>query len=198
MKRIAPAADRNKSPILGVLRPLLPDGARVLEIASGTGQHMIHFASALPTVTFQPSDADPAALESIESYRAEAGLSNVAPPVLLDAASASWPVTSADAVVCINMIHISPWSSCEGLFRGAARILPPGGVLVLYGPYCFSGRYTAPSNEAFDASLKEQNPAWGVRDIDDLSRLATETGFVNEAITALPANNHVLVFRRQA
>ncbi|AKT40122.1 DUF938 domain-containing protein [Chondromyces crocatus] len=196
MKRIAPAAERNKDPILEVLRPLLRDGATVLEIASGSGQHVIHFASVLPAVTFQPTDVDADARRSIEAYRAETGAKNILPSLALDAASDTWPVHSADAVVCINMIHISPWSCCEGLFRGAARILPAGGALFLYGPYRFFGVFTAPSNEAFDASLKAQNPAWGVRDTDQLLALAAETGFAHEETVPMPANNHCLVFRR--
>ncbi|HSN98623.1 MAG TPA: DUF938 domain-containing protein [Candidatus Nanopelagicales bacterium] len=203
MKRHAPAADRNKDAILGVLRPLLASGAqvpralRVLEIASGSGQHAVHFAASLPAVSFQPSDPDPVALASIEARRAEAGLSNLLPPVHLDAAAPAWPVDAADLVLCINMIHIAPWAACEGLFRGAARVLPAGGVLFLSGPYRFSGAFTAPSNEAFDASLRERDPAWGVRDTDDLRRLADAVGVTHEATEPMPANNHCLVFRRR-
>jgi SAM-dependent methyltransferase len=198
MKRHAPAADRNRTPILEVLRPLLHDGALVLEIASGSGQHVVHFATSLPRVTFQPTDADRGALASIEAHRADAALTNVLPPLRLDASSASWPVTRADAVVCINMIHISPFACTEGLFAGAHRVLPPGGLLYLYGPYRFSGAFTAPSNEAFDASLRAQNPAWGVRDVDDLVRLASGAGLEHEATVPMPANNHSLLFRKRA
>jgi SAM-dependent methyltransferase len=198
MKRHAPAADRNRTPILDVLRPLLPDDTLVLEIASGSGQHVTHFAAALPRVTFQPTDADPSAVASIEAYRAEAGLPNVLPPLRLDASSLSWPVLRADAIVCINMIHISPFACTEGLFAGANRVLPPGGLLYLYGPYRFSGSFTAPSNEAFDESLRAQNPTWGVRDLDDLVWLGNEVGLDHEATIPMPANNHSLIFRKRA
>ncbi|MRG94168.1 DUF938 domain-containing protein [Polyangium spumosum] len=198
MKRRAPAAERNREPILDVLQRVLPDGAFTLEIASGSGQHAAHFAAHLPGVTFQPTDPDPAAITSIEAYRAELDLPNFLGPLRLDAAEDTWPVTRADAVVCINMIHIAPFRACEGLFRGAARILPPGGVLFTYGPYRFSGAFTAPSNEAFDASLREMDPSYGVRDVDDLDRLASQWGFVREETVPMPANNHCLVFRKTA
>jgi len=198
MKRRAPAAERNREPILDVLRRVLPDGAFTLEIASGSGQHVAHFAASLPGVTFQPTDPDPAALASIDAYRAELALPNLLAPIRLDAAEDTWPVARADAIVCINMIHIAPFRACEGLFRGAARILPAGGVLFTYGPYRFSGAYTAPSNEAFDASLREMDPSYGVRDLDDLKRLAQQSGFVHEETVPMPANNHSLVFRRTA
>jgi SAM-dependent methyltransferase len=196
MKRRAPAAERNREPILDVLRRVLPDGAFTLEIASGSGQHVAHFAAHLPGVTFQPSDPDPSAVSSIDAYRAELDLPNILPPLRLDASEDTWPVSRADAVVCINMIHIAPFRACEGLFRGAARILPAGGVLFLYGPYRFSGAFTAPSNEAFDASLKQMDPSYGVRDLDDLTRLAAQSGFVHEETIPMPANNHSLVFRK--
>jgi SAM-dependent methyltransferase len=198
MKRHAPAADRNRTPILDVLRPRLPDGVLVLEIASGSGQHVVHFAAALPRVTFQPTDPDPGALASIEAHRAEAALPNVLPPLKLDASAALWPVMRADAIVCINMIHIAPFACTEGLFAGASRLLPPAGLLYLYGPYRFSGAFTAPSNEAFDASLQAQNPTWGVRDVDDLVWLANEAGLEHEATIPMPANNHSLIFRKRA
>ncbi len=198
MKRHAPATERNRGPILDVLRRVLPDRAFVLEIASGSGQHAAHFAAHLSGVTFQPTDPEPAALVSIEAYRAELDLSNFLRPLRLDASEETWPVTSADAVLAINMIHIAPFRACEGLFRGAARILPPGGVLFLYGPYRFSGAVTAPSNETFDAWLKAQDPSYGVRDLDDLGRLAQQSGFVHEETVPMPANNHSLVFRKSA
>ncbi|MDI3286407.1 DUF938 domain-containing protein [Polyangium sp. 15x6] len=198
MKRRAPAAERNRDPILDILRRVLPDGAFTLEIASGSGQHTAHFAAHLPRVTFQPTDPDPDALASIDAYRAELDLPNFLRPLRLDASEDAWPVSRADAVVCINMIHIAPFRACEGLFRGAARILPAGGVLFTYGPYRFSGAFTAPSNEAFDASLRERDPSWGVRDLDDLQRLARQTGFVHEETVPMPANNHSLVFRKTA
>jgi SAM-dependent methyltransferase len=196
VKRHAPAASRNRGPILAVLRELLPEGGRVLEIASGTGEHAAAFARELPGVTWQPSDAEAEALASIEAWRKEAGAPNLLPAIVLDAGAPPWDVGEVDAVVAINLVHIAPWSAAEGLFAGAARVLAPGGVLFLYGPYRFDGAFTAPSNAAFDASLRGQDPAWGVRDVRDLTRLAEEGGLVREAVVAMPANNHGLVFRR--
>ena len=200
MKRHAPAALRNREPILSVLAELLvvPEGRRplLLEIASGSGEHVVHFARALPDWDLQPSDADPAARASVDAHRAEAGLANVRSPVALDAREDSWPVARADAVVCINMIHIAPWSACVGLGRGAARVLPPGVLLVLYGPFRFDGAFTAPSNEAFDASLRARDPEWGVRDLSDVTAIFAERGFSRTRIVEMPANNHVVVFQR--
>ena len=196
MKRHAPATMRNREPILAVLRGLLPEGARVLEVASGTGEHAAAFARALPHVTWQPSDVDPEALASIEAWRSEERASNLLPALALDAASPRWEVGEVDAVVAINLVHIAPWRAAEGLFAGAARVLPPGGVLFLYGPYRFAGAFTAASNAAFDASLRAQDPAWGVRDLRDLTRLADASGLVREAVVEMPANNHAVVFRR--
>ena len=198
MKRHAPATERNREPILAVLGPLLPAGSVVLELASGSGQHACFFAASLPEVTWQPSDRDPADLASIESYRAEAGLANLRAPLLVDATAEAWPMAHASAVVCVNMIHIAPWSACEGLVRGAARLLGEGGVLYLYGPYRIPGEPFAPSNEAFDASLRGRNPAWGVRRLDDVTALAAAAGFTREAVIPMPANNHSVVFRRSA
>lgn len=196
MKRHAPATLRNRAPILAVLRGLLPEGARVLELASGTGEHAAAFARALPHVTWQPSDVDPEALASVEAWRSEEGASNLLPALALDATSPRWEVGEVDAVVAINLVHIAPWRAAEGLVAGAARVLPPGGVLFLYGPYRFDGAFTAASNAAFDASLRAQDPAWGVRDLRELTRLAEESGFVREAVVEMPANNHGVVFRR--
>lgn len=199
MKRHAPATDRNREPILTVLtRVLGPVGpsARVLEVASGSGQHAVFFARNLPHVTWQPSDPDPAARASIEAWRQDDGPPNLLPPLALDASSPPWNVERADAVVCINMVHIAPWSAALGLFAGAARLLAPGSALFLYGPYRFAGAFTAPSNEAFDRSLRDQNPAWGVRDVNDLEAAAAEQGFTLEDVVAMPANNHCLIFRR--
>jgi SAM-dependent methyltransferase len=196
MKRHAPAAARNREPILAVLRGLLPEGARVLEIASGTGEHAAAFARELPGVTWQPSDADPAARASIEAWRREEGRANLLPALEIDASAPPWEVDEVDAVVAINLVHVAPWRAAEGLFAGASRVLAPGGVLFLYGPYRFDGAFTAPSNAAFDASLRAQDPAWGVRDVSDLTRLAEAGGLAREAVVAMPANNHCLVFRR--
>lgn len=196
MKRCAPAAERNRDPILEVLRRELPSEGLVLELASGTGQHAVHFAAALPGITWQPSDVDPGALASIEAYRSEAGLDNLRAPLELDTRHEHWPLDHAGAVVSINMVHISPWESAEGLFSGAARLLSPGAPLILYGPFRFDGRFTAASNEAFDASLKSRDPSWGVRDVADLDALGRKSGLERQARIDMPANNHVLVFRR--
>jgi SAM-dependent methyltransferase len=196
LKREAPAAARNREPIAAVLRSVLPADGRVLEVASGTGEHAVHFASLWPDLRWQPSDPDPAALASIRAWRADAGLQNLAEPVRLDAAAADWPVDSADAVLCINMVHISPWAATEGLMRGAASLLPPGGPLVLYGPYRRAGVPTAPSNEAFDRSLKARNAEWGLRHLDAIEAEARKYRFTLERAVQMPANNLTLVFRR--
>lgn len=197
MKRHAPATERNRSAILEVLRGVLPERGLVLEIASGTGQHAVYFAEHLPGITWQPSDPDGDALASIEGWRAEAGIDNLRPPFALDAHLEVWPLEAApDVVVCINMIHIAPWSACEALVRGAARVLRPGGVLYLYGPYRIGGGFTAPSNEAFDASLRARDPRWGVRDLEAVLALGAAHGLVREAVIPMPANNHSVVLRR--
>ncbi len=196
MKRHAPATHRNREPILEVLRPLLPSGSLVLEIASGTGEHAAFFAGRMPDVTWQPSDGDPESLASIEAHRAEAALGNLRAAVVIDAARGDFGGVTASAVVAINMIHIAPWAACEGLVRGAAGALAEGGVLFLYGPYRITGAVFAPSNEAFDASLRARDPAWGVRSLDEVTALAEAAGLVREAVVAMPANNHSVVFRR--
>lgn len=199
MKRHSPAADRNRSFILDVLRGVLPERGVVLEVASGTGQHAAFFAAHLPGIVWQPSDPDLEARASIEAFRAEAGLENLRPPLALDAHGEAWPVEAPlDAVVCINMIHIAPWSACEGLVRGAARALRQGGVLYLYGPYRIGGAFTAPSNEAFDATLRARDPSWGVRDLEAVTELAASAGLAREAVVPMPANNHSVVLRRAA
>jgi SAM-dependent methyltransferase len=196
MKRHAPATERNRDAILTVLTRAIAPGARVLEVASGTGQHATYFAAHLPGVTWQPSDPDGAARASIAAWIAEVGADNVRAPIALDAASPPWIVDGADAIVCINMVHIAPWAAALGLFAGAGALLAPGAPLVLYGPYRFAGAFTAPSNEAFDRELRQQNPAWGVRDVDDLEAAAGARGFALEDVVAMPANNHCLLFRR--
>lgn len=195
MKRHAPATARNREPILEVLARVLPPAGVVLELASGSGEHAAWFAARLPGVAWQPSDVDPDAVASVAAYVVEAGLPNLRPPVVVDAAAPAWPVERADAIVCINMLHIAPWEAAVGLFAGAARLLPAGAPLVTYGPYRFGGAFTAPSNQAFDASLRARDPRWGVRDVDDLRALAGEHGLALDEIVARPANNHVLVFR---
>lgn len=195
-RRHAPATARNRDPILEVLRGVLPDRGLVLEIASGSGEHAVHFARALPGLAFQPSDPDPDALASIAAWGAESGLPNLRPPLLLDAAATAWPAEAADAILCINMIHISPWRATEGLMAGAARLLAPGAPLILYGPYRRDGVPTAPSNEAFDASLRERDPAWGLRQLEDVAVLAESAGFGPPGVVEMPANNLSVVFRR--
>lgn len=191
----SPAVARNRDPIFAVLRRVLPADGTVLEIASGTGEHAIHFAAALPHLTWQPADLDPDALKSISAYRSCARLPNLLPPLQLDAASPFWPVTSADAMVSINMIHIAPWTAAEGLMAGAERILSAGDVLYLYGPFKEDGRHTAASNAAFDASLRARNLQWGVRDVSEVSDLARRHGLALVERIAMPVNNLSLVFQ---
>jgi SAM-dependent methyltransferase len=191
-----PATQRNRDFILDVLRDVLPASGLVLEVASGSGEHVIHFARAFPTLTFQPSDPERPARLSIAAWVKESGLANLRPPLELDASRDNWPIAAADAILCINMIHISPWSASEGLMRGAARILRPGAPLYLYGPYRQTNVETAPSNEAFDASLKSRNSAWGLRDLDEVAELARASGFSGPHVTPMPANNLSVVFRR--
>jgi len=195
VKRVAPAAARNREPILRVLERVFPDAGLVLEVASGSGEHIVYFADALPHLAWQPSDPDPEARDSIAAWRAEAGSSNILPPLVLDASSDTWPIDSADAVLCINMIHIAPFMACVGLMRGAARILPRGAALVTYGPYTVNGAHTAPSNAAFDEALRTSNPEWGVRDIDQVASAAAEHGIRLVERIAMPANNFTLVWR---
>jgi len=195
-KRHAPATLRNRDAIAAVLADWLPATGTALEIASGSGEHAVHFAAAFPHLDWQPSDPDPAGLTSIAAYRAEAGLANLAPPVALDAASADWPVDRADAILCINMVHISPWEATPGLFAGAARLLESGAALILYGPYTEPDVPTAASNLAFDTSLRSRNPAWGLRDTDAVKAAAADAGFVFAERRVMPANNLMLLFRR--
>lgn len=194
--RTAPAAARNREPILRVLGACLPHPALVLEIASGTGEHAVWFSSALPALTWQPTDQDPEALESIAAWRDTAGLPNLLPPLRLDASAKIWPVAQADAVVAINMVHIAPWAATQGLITGAKRVLPSGGLLYLYGPFREGGVHTAASNAAFDADLRARNPAWGIRDLDEITALAGRHGIDGPERIAMPANNLSLVFRR--
>lgn len=192
----AAATERNREPILAVLRRVLPSNARVLEIASGTGQHAVYFASALPDTHWQPSDIEDECLDSIAAWTASMGCTNVAPPLRLDVTAEEWPVETFDAIVSANMIHIAPWRACVGLMRGAGAHLLPGGLLLLYGPYKIGGEHTAPSNAAFDADLRRRDPAWGVRDLDAVVAEARANGLVLEERVGMPANNQTLVFRR--
>lgn len=195
-RETAPAPERNKQAILEVLRRVLPARGLVLEIGSGTGQHVAHFAGALPALTFQPSEIDVERHASIEAWVAHGNLANVKLPLAIDVTMHAWPVPAADAVVCINVIHIAPWEATLALMAGASRILPAGGVLVTYGPYACGGAHTSKSNEAFDASLRARNPRWGVRDIDKVAEAAGNESLALEEAVPMPANNFTLVWRK--
>jgi hypothetical protein len=190
----APATARNREAILEVLKRVLPMSGTVLEISAGTGEHAAFFAAALPHLTWQPSDMDEHALLSIAAHRAAAALGNLRPPVTIDAATPDWPVDRAEAIVCINMVHIAPWAACAGLMAGAARTLPPGGVLYLYGPFKEGGVHTAESNLRFDLDLQMRNPAWGVRDLEQVVAQATQQGLRHSETVTMPANNRSLIF----
>jgi len=188
-KRYSPSAARNRDPILAVLRRVLPPTGCVLEIASGTGEHAVHFAAAFPALTWQPSDQDTESLRSVSAWRDEAGLPNLLAPIVLDVTQSVWPVDRADAVVCITMIPISPWKAPLGLRTGAARILLPGAPLFIYGPFRQQGVPIAPSNEAFDLSLRSRNPEWGLRDLDEVTAVAEANGLALREVVQMPANN---------
>ena len=192
----SPAAERNKDPILSVLEAVLPAAGTVLEIASGTGQHVCFFASLLPGLDFQPTEPDPASRDSMMARIREAGLTNVATPIALDVHDARWPVAAdIDAVLCINMIHISPWTATDALCRGAARHLRTRGKLVLYGPYLENGT-AVQSNLDFDASLRRRNPEWGLRDLEEVTRIAAGHGLQRQQVVRMPANNLTVVFAK--
>ena len=191
----SPSYLRNRDPILSVLKRVLPQKGLVLEIASGSGEHAVYFASVLPQLTWQPSDAEPAAMRSIAAHRLAAGLPNLNAPIHLDASDPDWPVSRAEAVVAINMVHISPWRATIGLVAGARRVLGPGGLLYLYGPYRENGAHTAPSNAVFDESLRTRNPEWGVRDVEEVVELARVHELQFEERVSMPANNLSLLFR---
>jgi len=195
MRRQAPATERNRGPILDVLRQALPPEGLVLEIASGTGEHAVHFAGHLPRLQWQPSDAGP--LDSIAAWRRWSQLPNLLEPLPLDVTERPWPVERAGAVFCANMIHISPWRACEGLFAGAGDVLPAGAPLVMYGPFIRDEVPTAASNLAFDADLRARDPEWGIRELGAVERVAASCGFRLEAVTAMPANNVTVTFRRR-
>jgi len=192
----APATQRNREPILAVLKRVLPAEGTVLEIASGTGEHAVFFAAALPGITWQPSDPAPSHLKSIEAWRAASAVPNVRAPLALDVEISPWPIVRADTVVNINMIHIAPWSACVALMKGAAALLNPGGLLFMYGPFKRDGKHTSESNEAFDLRLRSEDPRWGVRDLNDAAAAAAEAGFALEEVVAMPANNLSVLFRR--
>ena len=195
----APAAARNSGPIIEVLRRVLPENGKVLEVASGTGQHVVAFAAAFSQLHWQPSDPDPEARASIAGWIAHAHLDNVRPPLDLDVTDKSWEENvngHFDAVMAINLIHIAPWSACLGLLRGAAKLLAPRGILYLYGPYFRDDAPNAPSNVAFDRMLRSQDPSWGVRELGEVTRAANGAGFAMSAAVDMPANNLSVVFRR--
>lgn len=195
-RRYAAATQRNREPILEVLSRVLPPGARVLEIASGTGEHVVFFAAALPQTHWQPTDLGDECLDSIAAWRDSVAAANVAPPVRLDVTAEAWPIGTFDAIFSANLVHIAPWQACRGLMRGAGRHLQRGGVLVLYGPFRIDGKHTAASNEAFDADLRMRDPAWGVRDLEAVVEEADANGLLFEQRVAMPANNQTLVFRK--
>ena len=196
-KRHAPATLRNRDAIATVLADWLPLAGTVLEVASGSGEHVIYFAAALPRLEWQPSDPDPAGLASIAAWRAEAGLDNIRPPVPLDASAADWAVGEVDAILCINMVHISPWAATVGLFTQGAKRLQKGAPLILYGPYFRKDHEAAPSNLAFDESLRARNAQWGVRWLEDVNELAEAKGLALKEVREMPANNLMLLYRRK-
>jgi hypothetical protein len=190
----APATQRNRGPILDVLMRLLPSDGTVLEIASGTGEHAAWFAQHLRPLVWQPSDADPDMRASIDAHARAQGVRTIQPAIELDVRRTPWPVRHADAVVCINLIHIAPWAAAEGLFAGATGILPAGAPLLLYGPFKRGGVHTAESNARFDASLRASDPSWGVRDLDEVDALAAEHGFQPLEVVEMPANNLTVAY----
>ena len=197
-RRSAPAAQRNREPIAEVLADWLPKRGLVLEIASGTGEHAVHFAERFPNLQWQPSDLHPDALRSIAAWREESRLPNLREPIALDAAKPDWPLDQADAVLSINMVHISPWASALGLIDGAARLLAEGAPLILYGPWLKDDIPTVESNLAFDADLKRRDPEWGLRRVEDFAGAAEGHAFVLEESRQMPANNLMILFRKQA
>lgn len=192
-----PATARNRDPILAVLRRVLPERGAVLEVASGSGEHAVYFGAALPGLEWQTTDLDADNRASITAWIAASGLRNVHMPLILDASEPPWPVSEADAVVCVNMIHIAPFDACLGLLDGARVLLPPGGPLYLYGPFKRGGAHTAPSNEAFDQSLRARDPSWGVRDLEEVAAEAKRRRLRLDEVIEMPANNLSVVFRRE-
>lgn len=193
----SPAALRNRDPILDVLKSVLPDSGTVLEIASGSGEHIVHFAAALPGLTWQPSDPSDAARASIAAWLTAERPANILPPLDVDASANDWPVAAADAVLAINMVHISPWAATLGLLAGASRLLPAGRPLFLYGPYRRGAEPMAASNIAFDADLKARNPEWGIRDLAVVAAAADTLGLSLDRVVEMPANNLSVVFVRR-
>lgn len=197
MKKHAPATLRNREAILAILRHELPEWGTVLEVASGSGEHAVYFAEHVPALAWQPSDPDPEAIASIAAYREEFDGVNLREPLVLDASSPpSWPIKRADAILCCNMVHISPWAATVGLFKGASQILDADAPLILYGPYFESGVEAAPSNIQFDLGLRARDDRWGIRELEDVDRIAQRNGFNRTARHEMPANNLTLVYRR--
>ena len=190
-----PAAERNKQPIAEALARVLPERGRLLEIASGTGQHALHFTGALPGWTIQPTDSDAAHLETLRRRVALAANPRLLAPLELDVTREP-PALEPTAMYCANMVHIAPWAACVGLFRVASRLLPAGGLLVTYGPYSVGGTHTAESNDAFDRSLRDRNPDWGVRDVNAVEAVARDHGLTLTRTEAMPANNLLLVWTK--
>lgn len=197
MKKYAPATERNREPIAAVLMEELPASGTVLEIASGTGEHALHFAPLLPGLLWQPSDYDEEALASIAAWRGEAGLPTILPPLRIDASSSEWPIATADAIFCANMVHISPLAAAEGLLAGAGRLLSNDAPLILYGPFIEADLATVPSNLAFDESLKSRDPSWGLRELSWVDQLAEAAGLKRTRRAAMPANNLIVIYRPQ-
>lgn len=193
----SPAAARNAEPILGVLRRVLPSTGTVLEVASGTGQHVVHFAAALPGLRWQPTDVDAGAIETVRARVQASGLDNVEPPRALDVTAPDWGLEPVDAMVCTNLLHIAPWLVTEGLMTGAGRLLRAGGPLVVYGPFRCGGEHTAESNARFDADLRARDGRWGIRDIADVAACARASGLARTETVAMPANNQILVLHRR-
>ncbi len=194
VRKHAPATLRNRDAIADILADTLPESGLVLEIASGSGEHVAHFADVLPGRAWQPSDPDTTALASIAAWTQ--GRAAIRAPIAIDAAAPFWPIDRADAVLCINMVHISPWEATLGLLAGAARLLPPGAPLILYGPYRRHEAPTATSNEAFDESLRARDPAWGLRTVESVSDAALVQGLALDRLIEMPANNLILIYRK--
>jgi hypothetical protein len=192
----SPSALQNREPIWTVLQNVLPESGTMLEIASGSGEHAIHYAARLPNLIWQPSDPSEKARESIKAWSYEMELTNLLPPLDIDVTSETWPIDRADAMLAINMVHISPWTATEGLIRGAGKLLSSGGSLILYGPYKQEGREFVDSNMEFDAWLRNQNADWGIRQLEEVAELAGRAGLSLSSIVDMPANNLCVIFKR--
>jgi hypothetical protein len=194
---VSPSAERNKEPIAEALDGLLPDAGQVLEVSSGTGQHIVHFARRMPRLVWQPTERDAQCLRSIAAWREAETLPNLRAPLFLDVYDDVWPVTATDAAICLNMIHIAPWSATETLLHGTGKTLRPGGLLFLYGPFRRQGAHTVESNAEFDRQLRARDPRWGVRNLEDVATLAASEGFELAGVHQLPKNNLGVAFRKR-